>query len=167
VASDTTPQDRAVEALVAKFKGDYVRSGFSPEDPRDYSTLVPRVENGETGLSSLTFGEIVDCLAEAGLLFSDAAAPFNPDWSIHPGEFLREELHARGLTQLACAEMVGRSVQVINLIVNGKKGITPDTALDLERGLGVSAGFWVRLQAEHDLAVARQRRPAGGDAHGG
>jgi addiction module HigA family antidote len=78
--------------------------------------------------------------------------------SVHPGEILREELKARGLTQLACAELAGRSVQVINLIINGKKGITPDTALDLERGLGVSAGFWVRLQAEHDLAVARQRR---------
>ena len=54
--------------------------------------------------------------------------------------------------------MIGRSVQVVNLIINGKKNITPDTALDLERGLGVSAGFWSRLQADHDLWVARQRR---------
>lgn len=70
MAADTTPRDRAVAALVEKFKGAYVASGFSPSDPRDYSTLVPRVENGETGLSSLTFGEIVDCLADAGLLVS-------------------------------------------------------------------------------------------------
>lgn len=81
--------------------------------------------------------------------------------SVHPGEILREELKARGLTQLACAEMIGRSVQVVNLIINGKKNIKPGTALDLERGLGISAGFWVRLQADHDLHVARQRRAAG------
>lgn len=77
--------------------------------------------------------------------------------SVHPGEILREELAARGLTQLACAEAIGRSVQVVNLIINGKKNIKPGTALDLERGLGISAGFWVRLQADHDLFVARRR----------
>lgn len=84
-----------------------------------------------------------------------------PAESPHPGEILREELKARGLTQLACAVMIGRSPQVVNLIIKGKKNITADTALDLEQGLGISAEFWVRVQAEHDLCVARQRRGVG------
>lgn len=84
--------------------------------------------------------------------------------SVHPGEILREELKARGLTQLACAALMGRSVRVVNRIIKGRQSIIADTALDLERALGVSAGFWVRLQAEHDLCVARQRRAAGSRA---
>jgi antitoxin HigA-1 len=84
--------------------------------------------------------------------------------SVHPGEILREELRARGLTQLACADMIGRSVRVVNRIIKGRQSITADTALDLEHGLGISAGFWTRLQADHDLHLARQRRAAGGQA---
>jgi len=84
--------------------------------------------------------------------------------NVHPGEILREELKARELTQAACAEAAGRSVQVVNLIITGKKRITPDTALDLERALGVSADFWSRLQVDHDLWVARQRRSVPADS---
>ncbi|WP_285751984.1 HigA family addiction module antitoxin [Lentzea sp. NBRC 105346] len=83
---------------------------------------------------------------------------WKPDWSVHPGETLRETLQERGLTQLACATLIGRTPQVVNQIINGKKSITADTALDLEHGLGISAEFWVRLQADYDLSVARQRR---------
>lgn len=84
--------------------------------------------------------------------------------SVHPGEILREELKARGLTQQVFADSVGRPLRIINQIIKGRKRITPDTALDLERGLGVSADFWSRLQADHDLHVARQRRATGGRA---
>ena len=89
----------------------------------------------------------------------DAKPPLKaPAESVHPGEILREELKARGLTQLACAELMGRSVRVVNRIVKGRQSIVAGTALDLEKALGVSAGFWVRLQADHDVWVARQRR---------
>lgn len=81
-----------------------------------------------------------------------------PDWSVHPGQILREALQAQGLTQAALAEKLRRPAQVISDIVTGKKSITADTALDLQRGLGISAEFWVHAQAEHDLHVARQRR---------
>lgn len=84
----------------------------------------------------------------------------SPDWSIHPGEILREELRAREITQTAFAVMAGRPLNVINMIIKGRKGISANTALDLERALGVSANFWARLQAEHDVWVARQRRGA-------
>lgn len=108
--------------------------------------------------------EVMQRLREAAKAARHALGPVVAE-SVHPGEILREELKARGLTQQACAEMIGRPVQVVNLIINGKKNIKPGTALDLERGLGISAGFWVRLQADHDLHVARRRR--GEAAQGG
>jgi HTH-type transcriptional regulator/antitoxin HigA len=85
------------------------------------------------------------------------------DWSIHPGQILREALQVRGLTQAALAKLLHRPAQVVSDIVTGKKAITADTALDLQQGLGISAEFWVHAQAEHDLHLARQRR-AGRDA---
>lgn len=77
---------------------------------------------------------------------------------VHPGVILRDELRDREITQAAFAEALGRPAQVISEIVNGRKSITADTALDFERELGIDAGFWVRAQAEHDLAIARQGR---------
>lgn len=77
---------------------------------------------------------------------------------VHPGEILRGELRSRNMTQAGFAESTGRPAQVINEIINGKKSVTADTALDFERELGIEADFWVRAQADHDLYVARRRR---------
>lgn len=83
---------------------------------------------------------------------------WRPDWSIHPGEILREVLQSRGTSQAALAAALGRPPQLVSEIVTGKKNITADTALDLERALGISGEFWVHAQAEHNLSVARQSR---------
>jgi HTH-type transcriptional regulator/antitoxin HigA len=80
------------------------------------------------------------------------------DVAVHPGEFLAEEIQARGLSQKALAEEMGRPVQVVNEIIRGKKAITAETALDLEAALGLSARFWLNFQVEHDLTAARLRR---------
>ena len=75
---------------------------------------------------------------------------------VHPGKILKDELEARGLSlnRLALALRVpsGR----LTYIVNGKRGITPDTALRLARYFGTSAAFWINLQARYDLAVAEK-----------
>lgn len=150
----------AVKALFEKFQCDAGRLALDPCGPEEWPHLTAIKATGE-GLfdwQKLTLGEVVDCLADARLL---SAPDVQLAESVHPGEILLEELKTRGLTQFACAAMIGRSVQVVNRIIKGKQSITADTALDLERGLGVSAEFWVRLQADHDLAVARQRRAAG------
>lgn len=86
--------------------------------------------------------------------------PWRPDWSVHPGEILREALQVRGITQIALAETINRPVQVVNEVIKGKKNITADTAIDLEEALGISAEFWVHAQAEHQLTLARMRRAA-------
>ena len=79
-----------------------------------------------------------------------------PDIAIPPGELLAEEIEARGMTQRDLATLMGRSSQVVNLIVNGKKAITPQTAIQLERALGIHASIWVGLEAQYRLALARR-----------
>ncbi len=59
------------------------------------------------------------------------------------------------MTQRQLAELMRRPTQVISDIVREKKSITPQTALGIEKVLGIDAEFWVNLQAVHDLVVAR------------
>jgi HTH-type transcriptional regulator/antitoxin HigA len=69
---------------------------------------------------------------------------------------LAEEIDERGLTQKALAEAMGRPAQVVNEIIRGRKAITAETAIQLERVLGTSARFWLNLQSMYDLARARE-----------
>lgn len=79
-----------------------------------------------------------------------------------PGEILAEELEARGMSQKALAEAMGRSPRVVSDIIRAKKGITAETALQLEAALGVSAVFWLNHQVRYDLACARRAARAKG-----
>jgi addiction module HigA family antidote len=79
------------------------------------------------------------------------------DLAIPPGELLAEELEARGMTHRELANRTGRPGQKISEIINGKKSITYDTALELEKVLGISAHFWVNLEASYQLTKARLR----------
>lgn len=81
-----------------------------------------------------------------------------PDRATHPGVYLARELEARGLTQTELSRRMQRPVQVINVIVRGKKSVSAETALGLERVLGTSARTWMNLQSNYLLATARQRR---------
>lgn len=74
----------------------------------------------------------------------------------HPGELLGEELEAREMTQKELALAMGRPPQAINEIVRGKKAITAETAVQLERVLGIQAQFWMNLQTSYDIKRARQ-----------
>ena len=78
--------------------------------------------------------------------------------AIPPGELLEEELEARGISQRDLARQAGRPAQAINEIIRGKKRITPETALDLERVLGTPASFWLNLESNYQLAQARLRQ---------
>jgi addiction module HigA family antidote len=75
---------------------------------------------------------------------------------IHPGRILKRELTARGMSynQLALKLRVpsGRIVG----IANGKRGITPETALRLARYFGNDAQFWMNLQSQYELAIAEE-----------
>jgi len=77
----------------------------------------------------------------------------------HPGEVLLEEfLNPLGVTQVAFAEHIGVSVQRVNEIIRGKRGVTPETAWLFSQALGTTPEFWVNLQANYDLARNRPKR---------
>jgi len=88
----------------------------------------------------------------------------DPDWlgpAIPPGEILLEEfLKPMGLGQVEAARRLGVSLNRLNEIVLGKRGITPDTALRLARLMKTSPQFWMRLQADWDLHEALKREVA-------
>jgi len=76
--------------------------------------------------------------------------------AVHPGRILKREMSARGLSanKLALALRVpsGRITQILN----GKRGISAETALRLGRYFGNSAQFWINLQSRYDLAIVDQ-----------
>jgi len=74
-----------------------------------------------------------------------------------PGEFLQDEIDARGWTQTEFAEIIGRKQGVINELVLGKRAITPETAHELAAALGTSAQFWMNLEAAYQLSKAAPR----------
>ena len=75
----------------------------------------------------------------------------------HPGEMLLEEfLKPMGLTQRELADAIHVPYQRINELVNGQRGMTPSTALRLEKFLGMSASFWLNLQLRWDLYFAQE-----------
>ena len=84
--------------------------------------------------------------------------PVESDYAESAGEFLADEIDARGMTQKALADAMGRSPKVVNEIIGGKKSITAQTALQLEAALGISALFWLNTQARYDVVQARARR---------
>lgn len=79
------------------------------------------------------------------------------DWAVAPGEILHEALEDRDMSQSELARRMGRPIKTINEIVNGKAAITPDTAIQLERTLGITATFWNNLEATYREYLARER----------
>jgi len=75
----------------------------------------------------------------------------------HPGEMLLEEfLKPMDMTQRELADGIHVPYQRVNEIINGKRGITPSTALRLARFFGNSVGFWMNLQLRWDLYRANE-----------
>jgi antitoxin HigA-1 len=77
---------------------------------------------------------------------------------IHPGEILLEEfLRPMNISQYRLAKDISVSARRINEVIQGKRAITPDTALRLSRYFGLSERFWLNLQARYDLEVEKDR----------
>jgi HTH-type transcriptional regulator/antitoxin HigA len=82
---------------------------------------------------------------------------FEPNFAIPPGETLAETLETLGMSQAELAERMGRPLKTINEIALGKAMITSDTALQLEKVLGVPASFWSNRERLYRDALARRR----------
>lgn len=75
---------------------------------------------------------------------------------IHPGEMIKDEIIARGITQKELAKQMGVSYTVFNEILNGKRPVTTEYALLLEAALGINASIWIGLQADYNMQKAKQ-----------
>jgi len=86
-------------------------------------------------------------LSEAGHRMSERI----PAEVFPPGEFLADELDARGRTQTEFAEIIRRPVKVVNEVIAGKKAVTIDTTREFAAALGTSSQYWMNLQTSYDL----------------
>jgi addiction module HigA family antidote len=84
----------------------------------------------------------------------DRYLPTNP---IPPGITLKETMSSIGLSQTELAERMGRPLKTINGILKGKVSITAETATQLERVLGVPSEFWLNLEANYQMSLAKAR----------
>jgi antitoxin HigA-1 len=79
--------------------------------------------------------------------------------AIHPGEILLKEfLEPMGLTRYRLAKEIHVSLPRVNEVVHGKRSISADTALRLGTYFGLPAQFWMNLQADYDLRLARTNK---------
>lgn len=78
-----------------------------------------------------------------------------PDYAVPPGDTVLELIESLGISQSELAERTGRPKKTINEIIKGKAAITPETALQLERVLGVPASLFNNLEQQYRAALAR------------
>jgi len=83
--------------------------------------------------------------------------PYKPDRISPPGDTLLELLEEKEMLQVDLARRIGRPVKTINEIIKGKAAITSETAIQLERALGVSAEFWNKREANYRAYIASQK----------
>ncbi len=74
-----------------------------------------------------------------------------------PGDFIKEELEARGWTQTDLAEILGRPFRLVNEIIAGKRSITPETAKGLGDAFGTGAQFWMNLESSYQLSQVKNQ----------
>ena len=79
---------------------------------------------------------------------------------IHPGETLREDLDALGMSAAELARRIEVPVNRITEILNGRRAVTGDTALRLGRFFGTSGEFWLNLQKLYELRLAERKSGA-------
>ena len=80
-----------------------------------------------------------------------ALVPFE---ATHPGKLIKDELKERGLTQKRLSEITGIQASVISETITGKRSISLNMAIALEKALGIPADMWMNLQTQYNLDTA-------------
>jgi len=78
-----------------------------------------------------------------------------PYEATHPGTLIADEIEARGLKQKDVAMELGVANTYLNEVIKGKRAITADFALLLEKSFGISAEYWMRFQTQYEIDQAR------------
>ena len=89
-------------------------------------------------------------------MISEHRNQYEPDEVTPPGVTLSDTLEALGMSQTQLSERLGKHKKTVNEIIKDKQKIMPDTALELERVLGVPASFWLNRQGRYDEFLARR-----------
>ena len=76
-----------------------------------------------------------------------------PFEATHPGELIKDELHERKMTQKQLEELTGIKQSVISETINGKRSMSLNFAIALEKALGIPAEFWMNIQTQYDIDV--------------
>jgi len=87
-------------------------------------------------------------------LLSSMNKILTPIIATHPGELLRDELRERGLSQKQLSKMTGIKASVISDTIAGKRAVSLNVAVALEKALGISAEMWLNLQTQYNLDSA-------------
>lgn len=82
----------------------------------------------------------------------------NVSLAIHPGEHIADELETRGMSAADLARTMEVDPGRVSRLLHGTTSVTGDTALRLAHAFGTSAEFWMHLQADYDLARAREQQ---------
>lgn len=80
-----------------------------------------------------------------------------PFYNLGAGEFIVDFLDALGWTQNDLADVTGFSLKTINLLINNKQGITPETAVTLEKVFGSPADFWIEVDAKYQIRKRQEQ----------
>lgn len=85
-------------------------------------------------------------------MIANNLVPFEPT---HPGELIKDELEARNMSQAKFAEQIGVKPSLLNEIIKGKRALNTEFALMLEAAFGIPATFWLNLQSDYNMQVAK------------
>lgn len=75
------------------------------------------------------------------------------EFIFHPGEYLADELEARGWTQKKFAEVIQKSPAEVNHLITGRRNLNADWAMRISVAFGTSPDLWIRLQNKYDFQV--------------
>ena len=76
--------------------------------------------------------------------------------AVHPGEILKEELQARGISQKKIAQLLDIPYTMLNEVLNAKRQLSTDVALMFEAALGINADMLVGIQTRYNIQTARE-----------
>ena len=77
----------------------------------------------------------------------------------HPGDVLKEELEARGISQKKFSEVLSIPYTQLNEILNAKRPVTTEFALMMEAALGINPEMLINMQARYNMSVAKRKKP--------
>ncbi|MDE6076901.1 MAG: HigA family addiction module antidote protein [Muribaculaceae bacterium] len=91
----------------------------------------------------------------AGIPDNMIANNLTSSYAIHPGEIIKDELEARGITQKQLADETGIPISVLNAVLEGKRDVTTEYALLFEAALDIDADFWLRFQSDYNKQIIK------------